>query len=159
MKLIFSILALTVFVSTAGLGAQAAAAAAADEKVAAVKPSGDKPAQSDPGKDKGPAAILQGLDKVTARISTFAAPLGKTVSFGALRIVARACKKHPPEETPESSAFLEIEEVKPDEAPTKLFSGWMFASSPALSSLEDPVYDVWVIDCRNSSSSSADRSR
>lgn len=158
MKLIFSVLALAVFMPVMGLGAQTAPALAKDDK-AAVKPVDDNPGQNDAGKDNGPAAILQGLDKVTARISTFTAPLGKTVTFGALRIVARACKKHPPEETPESSAFLEIEEVKPDEAPTKLFSGWMFASSPALSSLEDPVYDVWVIDCRNSSSSSADKSR
>ena len=28
-----------------------------------------------------------------------------------------------------------------------IFSGWMFASSPALNGLEHPVYDVWVIDC------------
>ena len=29
----------------------------------------------------------------------------------------------------------------------QIFSGWMFASSPGLSALEHPVYDVWVIDC------------
>src|SRR5690242_14889050 len=52
--------------------------------------------------------VLRGLDKITAHVSTFDAPVGQTVSFGALRITARACDKHPPEETPESSAFLEI---------------------------------------------------
>ncbi len=93
------------------------------------------------------AAILQGLDKVTARISTIEAPLGETVVFGTLRIVARACHKRPPEEPPESSAFLDIVDLKPGQAPEPLFTGWMFASSPALSALEHPVYDVWVIDC------------
>ncbi len=93
------------------------------------------------------AAILQGLDKVTARISTIEAPLGSTVVFGTLRIIAHACHKRPPEETPESSAFLDIVDVKPGQAPEPLFTGWMFASSPALSALEHPVYDVWVIDC------------
>jgi hypothetical protein len=93
------------------------------------------------------AAILQGLDKVTARISTIEAPLGETVVFGTLRIVARACHKRPPEEPPESSAFLDIVDLKPGQAPKPLFTGWMFASSPALSALEHPVYDVWVIDC------------
>ena len=99
------------------------------------------------------AAVLQGLDKVTARISTFQAPLNRPVRFGTLRITARTCKKTPPEEPPERTAFLDVEDLKPGEAPVVLFSGWMFASSPALSALEHPVYDVWVIDCRNDSSS------
>jgi len=104
-------------------------------------------------------AVLQGLDKVTARISTIRAPVGTTVTFGSLQIIARACIKRPPEETPESSAFLEIHDVKPGEAPVKIFSGWMFASSPALSALEHPVYDISVVDCRNSTSSDSSTSR
>jgi hypothetical protein len=104
-------------------------------------------------------AVLQGLDKVTARISTIDAPIDSSVRFGSLEITARACQKRPPEETPESAAFLEIRDIKPGEAAVTVFSGWMFASSPALSALEHPVYDVWVIDCKNDSSSSAPRSR
>ena len=104
------------------------------------------------------SAVLQGLDKVTARISTFDAPLNEAVRFGTLEIVARTCKKRPPEETPESSVFLEIKDIKPGEEPAPLFKGWMFASSPALSALEHPVYDVWVIDCKNSSSSESESS-
>ena len=92
-------------------------------------------------------AVLQGLDKITARISEFEAPLGQTVSFGSLEIRARSCDKAPPEEPPESAAYLEIDDVGPDRPRMRLFSGWMFASSPAVSALEHPVYDVWVIDC------------
>ena len=103
--------------------------------------------------------VMQGLDKVTARVSTFDAPVGKTVKFGSLEITPRTCRKHPPEETPESAAFLEIRDVKPGENPKLIFSGWMFASSPALSALEHPVYDVWVLDCRNVASSSAPSSK
>jgi hypothetical protein len=95
--------------------------------------------------------LLQGLDKITARVSTIKVPVGGTVTFGALQITARACDKHPPEETPESAAFLEVVEVKPDEKPVLRFSGWMFASSPALSGLEHPVYDLVVLDCLNQS--------
>ena len=95
------------------------------------------------------AVVLQGLDKVTARISTIEAPLGRTVAFGTLRITAHACHKRPPEEPPESSAFLDIVDVKPGQPPAPLFTGWMFASSPALSALEHPVYDIWVLDCRD----------
>ena len=98
-------------------------------------------------------AVLQGLDKITARISTFDAPLGETVRFGSLQIVARACDKKPPEEPPESAAFLEIVDIRPDSPEVPLFTGWMFASSPAVSALEHPVYDVWVVDCRKDSNS------
>ena len=75
--------------------------------------------------------------------------------FGTLSIRVRDCEKSPPEETPENAAFLEIDEVRPGEARTRLFSGWMFASSPAVSALEHPVYDVWVIDCKNAATSGA----
>ena len=93
------------------------------------------------------AVVLQGLDKVTARISKFTVKLDTPVAFGTLEITARACHKKPPEEPPESAAFLQIRDIKPGEAPEILFQGWMFASSPALSALEHPVYDIWVIDC------------
>lgn len=95
-----------------------------------------------------PVAELQGLDKITARISTFEAPVGQPVRFGTFEIVARACDKTPPEELPESAAFLEIVDLRPDSEPIDLFSGWMFASSPAISAVDHPVYDVWVIDCK-----------
>ena len=99
--------------------------------------------------EKYDIAVLQGLDKVTARVSTFEAPVGDTVRFGTLEIIARTCDKRPPEEPPESAAFLDIWEVRPDEPAISVFRGWMFASSPALSAMEHPVYDVWVIDCKN----------
>ena len=92
---------------------------------------------------------LRGLDKITARITTFEVDETRSERFGTLRITLRRCRKNPPEETPEVVAFLEIGERRPgEEREAQLFSGWMFASSPALNGLEHPVYDVWVIDCR-----------
>ena len=97
-------------------------------------------------------AVLQGLDKTTARVSKFDAPVGQAVRFGTLVITVRACIKHPPEEEPESAAFLQIDEVRPGERNSvvsqQVFSGWMFASSPALSALENPIYDIGVLDCK-----------
>lgn len=104
------------------------------------------------------SVVLQTLDKVTARVSTVAVEVGETLRFGTLEIVARTCDKRPPEEPPESSAFLDISEARQGEATTSLFHGWMFASTPALSALEHPVYDVWVLDCRNKAASSEPRS-
>ena len=97
---------------------------------------------------EGKAVVLQGLDKVTARVSTFDAAIGDTVRFGSLKIVLRACDRTPPEEPPESTAYLDITDLRPGGAPMDLFHGWMFASSPALNALEHPVYDVWVLECK-----------
>ncbi len=98
-------------------------------------------------------AVLQGLDKVTTRISTLDAPINESIRFGTLAIVVRHCRKTPPEEPPETTAFLEIDDIKPGEEPARLFAGWMFASSPALSALEHPVYDIWVVGCKRRSTS------
>lgn len=91
--------------------------------------------------------VLQGLDKVTGRLSTMTVNAGEKTQFGALDIYARVCYAHPPEEVPENAAFLEIVEKKPA-GEAKVFSGWMFSSSPALSAMEHPVYDVWVLSCQ-----------
>ena len=118
-----------------------------DAPMPAVPNVGQPAATPAPG-DETTWAVLQGLDKTTARVSTVEAPVGGMARFGTLEIVARACHKKPPTEPPESAAFLEIVDVRPDSPAVRVFSGWMFASSPAVSALEHPVYDVWVIDCR-----------
>lgn len=92
-------------------------------------------------------AVLQALDKVTARVSKIEAEIGRPIRFGTLDIIVHACLKRPPEEPPETSVFLEVTEFREAAEPATLFVGWMFASSPALSALEHPVYDVWVSDC------------
>ncbi|WP_240002303.1 DUF2155 domain-containing protein [Oleisolibacter albus] len=100
-------------------------------------------------------AELQGLDKITARISSFTVPVGQTGRFGQLQVTVRACKKAPPIDPPESAAFLEITELRPDEGPAAVFRGWMFASSPAVSAMDHPVYDVWVVDCKSAATRSS----
>jgi hypothetical protein len=97
---------------------------------------------------EGDTVVLQGLDKVTARVWTFDARIGEAIRFGTLEIHPRFCVRTPPEEPPESKAFLDIYEMRDGEEKADLFHGWMFASSPALNALEHPVYDVWVIDCK-----------
>ncbi len=106
------------------------------------------PAQSTPDLSMN-TAVLQGLDKVTARVVTIETRVGDLVRFGTLEIIVRACKKRRPEDLPESAAFLDVWELKPQQPATSLFRGWMFASSPALSAMEHPVFDIWVLDCRN----------
>jgi hypothetical protein len=105
-----------------------------------------------------PVALLQGLDKITARIANFPAPVGTPVRFHRLSILVRDCERNPPEDRPESAAFLQISEIRRGEPPKPLFSGWMFASSPALSALQNPVYDVELLACKAASASSPETS-
>ena len=103
-------------------------------------------------------AELQLLDKITARISTKSVSVGGGTEFGTLELRVHYCAYRPPEEPPENVAFIMIfdngyAEKKPKEAQKAqkaqkaLFSGWMFASSPAISGLEHPVYDVTLLSC------------
>lgn len=95
-----------------------------------------------------PIAVLQGLDKISARTSQIEAPVGSTVQFGSLSIAVRDCEQSSPEDSPENAAFLQIYETPPGEDTKRLFSGWMFSSSPALSELQHPVYDVTLLACK-----------
>jgi len=97
----------------------------------------------------GTVAQLQALDKITARISTLVAPIDEPIRFGTLEIMVRRCAFRPPEKTPENAAFIEVHDRGHDQTqPSKsVFTGWMFSSSPAVSGLEHPVYDITLIDC------------
>jgi hypothetical protein len=95
-----------------------------------------------------PIAVLQGLDKISAKVSQIEAPVGSSVKFGSLLILVRDCEQNRPEDAPENAAFLQIYETPPGEETKRLFSGWMFSSSPALSGLEHPVYDVTLLGCK-----------
>ena len=90
---------------------------------------------------------LQGLNKVTGHSVKLEAMVGTVMSFGNLEIVARRCWKSSPDERPENAALLQISELKPGEASRQIFLGWMFSSSPGLSGLEHPVYDITVLSC------------
>jgi hypothetical protein len=104
-------------------------------------------------------AELQGLDKVTARTRRFYAPVGETTRFGTLDIAVGDCLVNTPDAPPESAAYLTIIDHKPGQPEQKLFAGWMFASTPALSALDDGVYDVRVLACTMVQGSSPPSSR
>jgi len=105
------------------------------------------PASAD--KLKHPTAVFSGLDKITGRIISFEVATDETVQFGTLQITERVCYTRPQTEAPQTTTFVEVEEVDPSSSENKkIFSGWMFASSPGLHALEHPVYDIWLTDCK-----------
>jgi hypothetical protein len=95
-----------------------------------------------------PVAVLRALDKMTARVEELDVPINQPLKFGTILINVRTCRVTTPEETPEAAAYLEVSEFKPGEKDTPIFQGWMFASSPALSAMEHPIYDIWVTGCK-----------
>jgi hypothetical protein len=98
-------------------------------------------------------AVIRGLDKVTGHASDYTLSIGRPTRIGSLEVIARACNKNAPEETPEVRIFVDVFEHPPartgEESERRaLWSGWLFASSPSISALDHPSYDIWAIDCR-----------
>ena len=98
-----------------------------------------------------PVATFSGLDKITARITNFDVYINETVQFGSLQITPRACYTQPADETQRTSVFVEVDQVSLHGGAKRLFTGWMFADSPALNAIDDAVYDFWLVDCRQHS--------
>ena len=95
-----------------------------------------------------PTAVFSGLDKITGRTITFDVAINETVQFGALQVTPRACYSRPPTETSRTDAFVSVDEVTLQGDVRRIFTGWMFASSPGLNAVEHPIYDIWLSDCK-----------
>ena len=95
-----------------------------------------------------PTAVFSGLDKITGRTISFDVAINETVQFGALQVTPRACYSRPPTETSRTDAFVSVDEVTLQGDVRRIFTGWMFASSPGLNAVEHPIYDVWLSDCK-----------
>lgn len=102
-----------------------------------------------PALQGGTVLTMRGLDKITGRPTSITAQIAKPIKFATLTITARFCYSTPQSETPETAAFVQIEDHRPDQPARRIFSGWMYASSPGLNGVEHPLYDVWVISCNN----------
>jgi hypothetical protein len=66
-------------------------------------------------------------------------------------LTPRACYTRPATETQRTSVFLEVDQVSLKGGTQRIFTGWMFADSPALNAIDHPVYDIWLVDCKQQS--------
>ncbi len=98
-----------------------------------------------------PVATFSGLDKITGRLTRFDVYMDETVQFGALQITPRACYTRPPTEVQRISVFLEVDQVSLQGTSQRIFTGWMFADSPALNAIDHAVYDLWLVACKQTS--------
>ncbi len=98
-----------------------------------------------------PVATFAGLDKITGRITRFDVYIDETVLFGALEMTPRACYNRSANDTLQrTSAFLEVDQRGLDGSSERIFTGWMFADSPALNAIDHAIYDIWLIECKTS---------
>lgn len=78
---------------------------------------------------------------------------GESKRLGNLVVKVATCEKslpweHPQEEGAFVQVFVEERRTANEKAVwRKVFSGWLFANSPALNVVEHPIYDVWVKAC------------
>lgn len=94
-----------------------------------------------------PGALLRGLDKVSGEVTDIDLSVGETVGLGRLSVTLGDCRY--PMDDPAGDAYAYIT-IEAEGLTGPAFEGWMIASSPALSALDHPRYDVWVMRCRSS---------
>ena len=94
-----------------------------------------------------PFVLLKGLDTLNGTTRDIPMRVGETVRYGYLEITADTCRVLKDDPAADAYAFLRIRDIRESEP---RFSGWMFASSPALSAMDHPRYDIWVQSCSNS---------
>ncbi|AXC51020.1 DUF2155 domain-containing protein [Paracoccus suum] len=103
------------------------------------------PAPAPPsGAARSDAALLRGLDKITGTTRDMPLKVGEATNFGRLEVRLGECRY--PADDPDSDAFAELTITDSIRKQT-VFAGWMIASSPALSALDDARYDIWVVNC------------
>lgn len=93
--------------------------------------------------------VMRALNKVTAQSELISLKPNDIVKFGQLEITAVTCRTSSPTSQTDYAALLVINEKLPENDSVKpLFSGWMYASSPSITALEHPIYDVTMVECR-----------
>ncbi|MBI2719442.1 MAG: DUF2155 domain-containing protein [Rhizobiales bacterium] len=98
-----------------------------------------------------PIAVFSGLDKITGLTTTFEIAIGDQKMFGGLVVKPDVCYTRPVTEEPKTTSFVEVDEIQSDKSRKRIFTGWMFAESPGLNAVEHPIYDVWLVGCRDPS--------
>ena len=94
-----------------------------------------------------PGGVLRALDKISGHTTDIDLRTGQTTRIGQLDIVMNDCRY--PVGNPAGNAYAELN-ISEEGERIPLFQGWMIASAPALSALEHPRYDVWIMRCTTS---------
>ena len=89
-------------------------------------------------------ATISLLNKITAEVKTINIKLKENYIYEELKIYVIDCYNSKSLEKVETAVYLNIYNEK---SMNKIFNGWMIKSLPSISSMEHPIYDLWVDDC------------
>ena len=92
------------------------------------------------------------LNKTTNKVSTKDILVSSKISWETLNIEVLYCGSTPPTEIPEDYVLIDVYDTINNEN-TNIYKGWMISSSPDVTSLENPIYDLWLVDCSNDKTS------
>ena len=88
------------------------------------------------------------LNKTTNKVSTKDILVSSKISWETLNIEVLYCGSTPPTEIPEDYVLIDVYDTINNEN-TNIYKGWMISSSPDVTPLENPIYDLWLVDCSN----------
>ena len=89
-------------------------------------------------------AEIRAIDRITGRSFKLKVPIDTEVTCSNLVLNIKYCYKNPIDKEIENYAYIIVKDKKMNEL---IFQGWMFSSSPSLSSLEHPINDIWLLNC------------
>ena len=92
------------------------------------------------------------LNKTTNKVSTKYISVNSKISWETLNIEVLYCGSTPPTEIPEDYVLIDVYDTINNEN-TNIYKGWMISSSPDVTPLENPIYDLWLVDCSNDKTS------
>ena len=92
------------------------------------------------------------LNKTTNKVSTKDILVSSKISWETLNIEVLYCGSTPPTKIPEDYVLIDVYDTINNEN-INIYKGWMISSSPDVTPLENPIYDLWLVDCSNDKTS------
>ncbi len=90
-------------------------------------------------------AEIRAIDRTTGRSYVLSLPINEEIIFSNLVLKVKYCYKNPIDREIENYAYIQVTDKLLNQ---NIFQGWMFSSSPSLSSLEHPINDIWLLGCK-----------
>lgn len=115
---------------------------------------------------RGTGVLIGALDREKGTNVRVRVPVGSQVTYGSLRLKLSACYASNPEDAMESWAYVEVTDMgrqnlnqlavlpqrdrrsmKEANKERVIRKGWIIASSPAVTPIDHPTYDMWLVSC------------
>tara|TARA_Y100000590_G_C15447932_1_gene911534 strand:- start:486 stop:863 length:378 start_codon:yes stop_codon:yes gene_type:complete len=97
-------------------------------------------------------AKLKLLNKISNKIIEKTILVNDSDQIETLEIEVYACFTEPPEEISEDYVLIDVKDNFQNENKS-IYKGWMISSSPEVTPLEHPIYDLWLLGCINDKTS------